>query len=276
MEELNTNQVQNYGQKAIDLVIEYAPDLIVAIIVLVAGLFIIKLIVKATNKAMERSGVDISLRKFLNRLFGMLLRVLLLISVASMVGIATTSFVAILGAAGLAVGLALQGGLANFAGGVIILIFKPFKVGDFIDAQGHMGTVSEITIFTTILKTPDNKTVIIPNGALSNGSMVNFSTEPRRRVDMDFGIGYNDDIKKAKDVLKSMLDSDTRVLKDPAPQIVVGELSDSSVNFKVRAWCEASDYWGIYFDMQEKVKQNFDKEGISIPFPQRDVHVYNQ
>ena len=276
MEELNTNQVQNYGQKAIDLVIEYAPDLIVAIIVLVVGLFIIKLIVKATNKAMERSEVDISLRKFLNRLFGMLLRVLLLISVASMVGIATTSFVAILGAAGLAVGLALQGGLANFAGGVIILIFKPFKVGDFIDAQGHMGTVSEITIFTTILKTPDNKTVIIPNGALSNGSMVNFSTEPRRRVDMDFGIGYNDDIKKAKDVLKAMVDSDTRVLKDPAPQIVVGELADSSVNFKVRAWCEASDYWGIYFDMQEKVKQNFDKEGISIPFPQRDVHVYNQ
>ena len=276
MEELNTNQVQNYGQKAIDLVIEYAPDLIVAIIVLVVGLFIIKLIVKATNKAMERSEVDISLRKFLNRLFGMLLRVLLLISVASMVGIATTSFVAILGAAGLAVGLALQGGLANFAGGVIILIFKPFKVGDFIDAQGHMGTVSEITIFTTILKTPDNKTVIIPNGALSNGSMVNFSTEPRRRVDMDFGIGYNDDINKAKDVLKSMVDSDTRVLKDPAPQIVVGELADSSVNFKVRAWCEASDYWGIYFDMQEKVKQNFDKEGISIPFPQRDVHVYNQ
>ncbi len=276
MEELNTNQVQNYGQKAIDLVIEYAPDLIVAIIVLVAGLFIIKLIVKATNKAMERSEVDISLRKFLNRLFGMLLRVLLLISVASMVGIATTSFVAILGAAGLAVGLALQGGLANFAGGVIILIFKPFKVGDFIDAQGHMGTVSEITIFTTILKTPDNKTVIIPNGALSNGSMVNFSTEPRRRVDMDFGIGYNDDIKKAKDVLKAMVDTDTRVLKDPAPQIVVGELADSSVNFKVRAWCEASDYWGIYFDMQEKVKQNFDKEGISIPFPQRDVHVYNQ
>jgi small conductance mechanosensitive channel len=276
MEELNTTQVQNYGQKAIDLMIEYAPDLIVAIIVLVVGLFIIKLIVKATNKAMERSEVDISLRKFLNRLFGMLLRVLLLISVASMVGIATTSFVAILGAAGLAVGLALQGGLANFAGGVIILIFKPFKVGDFIDAQGHMGTVSEITIFTTILKTPDNKTVIIPNGALSNGSMVNFSTEPRRRVDMDFGIGYNDDINKAKDVLKSMVDSDTRVLKDPAPQIVVGELADSSVNFKVRAWCEASDYWGIYFDMQEKVKANFDKEGISIPFPQRDIHVYNQ
>ncbi|MBT8378959.1 MAG: mechanosensitive ion channel [Ignavibacteria bacterium] len=276
MEELNTNQVQNYSQKAIDLVIEYAPDLILAIIVLVVGLFIIKLIVKATNRAMERSEVDISLRKFLSRLFGILLKVLLLISVASMVGIATTSFVAILGAAGLAVGLALQGGLANFAGGVIILIFKPFKVGDFIDAQSHAGTVSEITIFTTFLKTPDNKTVIIPNGALSNGSMVNFSTEPRRRVDMDFGIGYNDDIKKAKDVLKSMVDSDTRVLKDPAPQIVVGELADSSVNFKVRAWCEASDYWGIYFDMQEKVKQNFDKEGISIPFPQRDVHVYNQ
>ena len=193
-----------------------------------------------------------------------------------MLGIETTSFVAILGAAGLAVGLALQGGLANFAGGVLILIFKPFKVGDFIDAQGHAGVVSEITVFTTVLKTPDNKTIIIPNGALSNGSMVNYSTEEKRRVDMVFGIGYGDDIAKAKQVLKRIVDEDERVLKDPAPQIVVAELADSSVNFNFRVWCTGSDYWSIYFDMNEKVKLEFDKEGVSIPFPQRDVHLYNQ
>ena len=276
MDNLNTSNLQSYSQKAIDLAVEYGPQLVLAILVLIIGFWIIRMVIKAVNRGMERSNVDISLRKFLGSLLSILLKVLLLISVASMIGIATTSFVAIIGAAGLAVGLALQGGLANFAGGVIILIFKPFKVGDFLDAQGYMGTVNEITIFTTILKTPDNKTVIIPNGALSNGSMVNFSTEPTRRVDMSFGIGYGDSIEKAKQVLTQLVDSDERILKDPAPQIVVDELGESSVNFKVRAWCESANYWGIYFDMQEKVKLTFDKEGISIPFPQRDVHVFNQ
>ena len=276
MDNLTTSNFQTYMQKAIDLVVAYGPKLLLAIIVLVVGLWIIRIIVRSINRAMEHSKVEASLRKFLSSLFSILFKVLLLISVASMIGIATTSFVAILGAAGLAVGLALQGGLANFAGGVLILIFKPFKVGDFIDAQGYMGAVHEITIFTTILKTPDNKTVIIPNGALSNGSMVNFSTEPTRRVDMSFGIGYGDSIEKAKQVLKQLVDSDERILKEPAPQIVVNELGDSSVNFTVRAWCDSGNYWGIYFDMQEKVKLTFDKEGISIPFPQRDVHVFNQ
>ncbi len=204
MEGINANSLQSYTQKLMDLAVEYGPKLLLAILVLLIGLWIIRLVLKGTNRAMERSNLEISLRKFLSGLFGIILKVLLLISVASMIGIATTSFVAIIGAAGLAVGLALQGGLANFAGGVIILIFKPFKVGDFIDAQGYMGTVNEITIFTTILKTPDNKTVIIPNGALSNGSMVNFSTEPKRRVDMVFGIGYGDSIEKAKTVLKRL------------------------------------------------------------------------
>jgi len=276
MEGINANTVQNYSQKLIDLAIQYGPKLLLAIVVLIVGLWIVKLLVKATNKAMERSGVEASLRKFLSTLFRVLLKVLLLISVATMLGIETTSFVAILGAAGLAVGLALQGGLANFAGGVLILIFKPFKVGDFIDAQGHAGVVSEITVFTTVLKTPDNKTIIIPNGALSNGSMVNYSTEEKRRIDMVFGIGYGDDISKAKQILRRIVDEDERVLKDPAPQIVVAELADSSVNFNFRVWCAGSDYWSIYFDMNEKVKLEFDKEGISIPFPQRDVHMYNQ
>jgi small conductance mechanosensitive channel len=276
MDAVNTSAVQDYSQKLIDIATQYGPTLLLAIVVLIVGLWIVKILVNVTNRAMERSGVETSLRKFLSALFRVLLKVLLLISVATMLGIETTSFIAILGAAGLAVGLALQGGLANFAGGVLILIFKPFKVGDFIDAQGHKGTVREITVFTTILKTPDNKTIIIPNGALSNGSMVNYSTEQKRRVDMVFGIGYGDDIGKAKQILKRIVDEDGRVLKDPAPQIVVAELADSSVNFNFRVWCAGADYWGIYFDMTEKVKLEFDKEGISIPFPQRDVHLYNQ
>jgi small conductance mechanosensitive channel len=191
-----------------------------------------------------------------------------------MVGIATTSFVAILGAAGLAIGLALQGSLANFAGGVLILLFKPFKVGDYIEAQGYSGTVNEIQIFNTILKSLDNKTIIIPNGNLSNDCITNYSTEPLRRVDFVFGIGYEDDIKKAKEVLLTIIKSDSRVLKEPEPFVSIGELGDSSVNFTVRVWCNKEAYWDVYFDMFEKVKLEFDKQGISIPFPQRDVHLY--
>jgi len=208
-------------------------------------------------------------------LISVILKVMLIISVASMIGIQMTSFIAVLGAAGLAVGLALQGSLANFAGGVLILFFKPYKIGDFIDASGFMGSVKEIQIFNTILKTPDNKTIIIPNGTLSNASITNFSTEETRRVDMTFGIGYSDDIQKAKNILESLLKNDSRVLNDPAYMIVVSELADSSVNLVVRAWCNSADYWNIYFSMQERVKLEFDKQGISIPFPQRDVHVYN-
>jgi len=275
MEE-QVNNLQTYTDQAIELAMTYGPTLLMAIITLIIGLWIIKFIVKIADKAMVRAKLELSLQRFLGSFIGVVLKILLLISVASMIGIATTSFIAILGAAGLAVGLALQGSLANFAGGVLILLFKPFKVGDFIDAQGYMGTVHAIQIFNTILKTPDNKTVIIPNGNLSNGSMTNFSTEPTRRVDMDFGIGYEDDIAKAKSVLNRLVTEETRALKEPAFQIVVGELGDSSVNFKVRVWCNAADYWGIYFDMQEKVKYAFDKEGISIPFPQRDVHLYQK
>jgi len=266
--------LEAYSTKAIELLMEYGPKLLLAIVVLLIGLWIVKLVVKAFRKAMEKGGMDVSLQGFLGSLVGILLKALLFISVASMVGIATTSFVAILGAAGLAVGLALQGSLANFAGGVLILLFKPFKVGDFINAQGHAGTVHAIQVFFTTLKTPDNKTIIIPNGALSNSSITNFSTEPQRRVDMTFGIGYADDIQKAKGILKRLVDVDERIMSEPEPAIVVSELADSSVNFAVRAWCNASDYWGIYFDMHEKVKQEFDKESISIPFPQQDIHVY--
>ncbi len=268
------DNVQIYYQKGIDFIWKVVPDLLLAIIVLFIGLWAIKLVVKALNKIMDKSDVEISLRQFLASLAGIGLKILLLISVASMVGIATTSFVAILGAAGLAVGLALQGSLANFAGGVLILLFKPFKVGDVVETQGYTAKVDSIQIFNTILKTPDNKTVIIPNGPISNGSIVNYSTEPERRVDFSFGIGYEDDIAKAKSVLKQLLADDPRILKTPEPFVALGELADSSVNFTVRAWVKAENYWDVHFDMQEKVKLSFDANKLSIPYPQQDVHLF--
>jgi len=255
---------------------EYAPKLVLALLTFFIGMWIIKLVVKVIDRGMSAGKVDESLQKFLLSLASILLKALLIISVASMVGIATTSFVAILGAAGLAVGLALQGSLGNFAGGVLVLLFKPYKIGDVIEAQGFIGSVSEIQIFNTILKTPDNKTIIIPNGAISNGNITNYSSEPQRRIDFVFGIGYTDDIALAKKELQKIAESDERVLKDPAPMIAVGELADSSVNINFRVWCKTPDYWAIYFDTFEKVKLAFDKAGISIPFPQQDVHVYQE
>lgn len=266
--------LSNYSDKAVGLLMDYGPRLLLSILTLIIGLWVIKLVMKAVVRAMERSRIDISLQKFFKSLFGILLKILLAISVASMVGIQMTSFIAILGAAGLAIGLALQGSLSNFAGGILILLFKPFQVGDFIDTQGYSGTVNEIQVFNTILKTPDNKTIIIPNGRLSNGSMINYSTEPIRRVDMTFGIGYSDDIKKAKDLLNKLVGNESRFIKEPVPTVVVSELADSSVNFAVRGWCKKNDYWGIYYSMLERVKLEFDKQGISIPFPQQDVHIY--
>lgn len=266
--------VQQYWNELINLVVLFTPKIITAALTLVVGLWIIRILGNYMEKALEKGKVEISLQRFLISLVRIGLKLLLLISVASMVGIATTSFVAILGAAGLAVGLALQGSLANFAGGVLILLLKPFKVGDVIQAQGFTGKVEAIQIFNTVLKTADNKTIIIPNGALSNGSIMNFSMEKTRRVDFTFGIGYDDDLKKAKDILQQIIAADERILKDPAPQIVVSELGDSAVNLAVRVWCNAEDYWNIYFDTIEKVKLTFDAEGITFPYPQRDVHLY--
>lgn len=265
--------INTYSEKLYDLVLFYGPKLVGAILTLLIGLWVIKIIQKTVKKTFEKREVDVSLRGFLNSMVGILLKVMLVISVVGMLGVEMTSFIAILGAAGLAVGMALSGTLQNFAGGVMILIFKPFKVGDFIDAQGHMGIVREIQIFNTILKTPDNKTIIIPNGGLSTSSMTNFSTEPQRRVDFVFGIAYGDDYDKAKKVLLKLINDDERILKDPEPFVALTELADSSVNIVVRVWAEASNYWGIYFDLQEKVYKTFDKEGLNIPFPQMDVHL---
>jgi len=263
-----------YTEKAIELILSYGPKLILAIITLLVGLWVIRIAGRGMKRLMQKKNLDPSLSAFLKTLVDAALKVMLVISVMGMVGIEMTSFIAVLGAAGLAVGMALSGTLQNFAGGALILILKPFKAGDYIDAQGYQGTVKEIQIFNTILVTPDNKRVIIPNGGLSTSSMINYSHESQRRIDMTFGIGYEDDIDKAKGLIKEMVDKDSRILKDPEPFIAVSELADSSVNLVVRPWVNSGDYWGVYFDMQENVKKEFDKQGISIPFPQTDVHHY--
>ncbi|WP_299980601.1 mechanosensitive ion channel domain-containing protein [uncultured Pseudoteredinibacter sp.] len=257
-----------------EFVSAWAPQVGMAIVVLVIGWWLIGKVVNLSLKTMEKNELDVTLQRFLSSIIGIGLKALLIISVASMVGIATTSFVAVLGAAGLAVGLALQGSLSNFAGGVLLILFKPYKVGDFIEAQGHAGVVQSIQIFNTVMKTGDNKTIIIPNGPISNGSITNYSTEDTRRVDMSFGIGYDDDIDAARDALEEIIAADDRILKDPAHLIVVAELADSSVNFTVRVWVNSADYWGVFFAMQETVKKTFDAKKISIPYPQQDVHLH--
>jgi len=275
----NMDSVMESGSVLSDLawsyLLEYGPSVLGALATLVIGLWVIKWVVKLINRGMTRGEVDESLKPFLLSLIGALLKVMLAISIMSMLGIAMTSFIAILGAAGLAVGMALSGTLQNFAGGVMILLFKPFKAGDYIEAQGYDGVVKEIQIFVTILTSVDNKTIILPNGSLSNGAMINYSTQATRRVDWVFGIGYGDDLKKAKSILKNLLEADSRILKDPEIFIGLGEMADSSINLTVRVWVNATDYWGVFFDTNEKVYDEFNAGGINIPYPQMDVHVHN-
>lgn len=266
------DKVEVYTAKAIELLMTWGPKLVLAIVILVVGIIIINSFSRFLRKVMEKRNVDPTLMPFLAGLISTLLKIMLIISVVDIVGIKTTSFVAVLAAAGLAVGLALQGSLANFAGGVLVMIFKPYQVGDYIQAQGEAGTVSSVQMFNTVLKTPDNRKVIIPNGAISSGTITNFSTEETRRMDMVFGIGYDDDLEKAKNVLKEMADADKRLLTDPPPFIAVKELADSSVNLVVRIWCKKEDYWDIHFDWQNNVKLRFDKENISIPYPHRTIY----
>lgn len=270
------DDLKKYWDQASDLVIEYGATLVLAVVVLIVGLWLIKRIINTVRKAMDKRNVDPSLKPFLTSIIGALLKIMLVISVAGMVGVEMTSFVAVLGAAGLAVGLALQGSLSNFAGGVLILLLKPFKVGDFIEANGFSGTVREIQIFYTYLTTTQNQEVVIPNGDLSNNAVKNYSFHDTRRIDMTFGIGYEDDIDKAKGILRGIVESDSRILKDKGIDIFLEELADSSVNFHVRCWATNGDFWDIYNNMSEKVKKAFDADGVSIPFPQRDVHIYNQ
>lgn len=268
--------IQKYIDQGWSMVIEYAPKVLLALLTLWIGLMIIKAILKVVNKMMTSRGVDETLRPFLSNLIGWMLKIMLFVSVASMVGIETTSFVAVLGAAGLAVGLALQGTLANFAGGALLMIFKPYKVGDLIEAQGHLGVVDEIQIFTTQLTSPEHKKVIIPNGAISNGDIVNYSVLGKIRVDMTVGISYDADIDQAKELLMAVLTENEHVLKDPAPFVGVVELGDNSVNLAVRPHCHPSHYWDVYFSTYEKAKKVLDANKIGIPYPQMDVHLFKQ
>lgn len=263
--------------KIVGLGIEYGLDLLFGLIVLVVGLKVVSGIAGLVSKVCDKKGMDATLKPFFVSSLSILLKTLVVITALQAFGVQMAAFITVLGAAGLAVGMAFSGNLQNFAGGVLVLIFRPLQVGEFVEAQGHMGTVKEISVFHTTLLTPDNKTIIIPNGPLSNGSLVNFSRQEKRRVDLVFGIGYSDDSDKAIRVIKDVIASHDKVLNEPAePFVKMSELADSSVNFAVRIWVNAPDFWDVHFYMIENVKKAFDREGISIPFPQRDVHVIKE
>lgn len=256
-----------------DLVIFYGLRLIFAVAALVIGLWVIRILVNQMSRVMARRQVDPSLLPFLRSVINIALKAALIVTVIGMVGIEMTSFVAILGAASLAVGLALQGTLQNFAGGVMILLFKPFKIGDFVEAQGFSGVVKEIQIFNTLLTTVDNRVIIIPNGSLANSSMINHNALPTRRVDLAFRISHGDDFAKAKQIITNAARADGRILKDPEPFVRIGELAPGSVNITVRLWVKTEDYWPAYFDMMEMIKMVLDKEGLSAPVPQMNIRV---
>ena len=260
-------ELQKWIDTGFDLILVYGPKLLVAIVIWFIGLWVIKMIRKAVSKGLERGNYEVSLKKFLLNLINWALKIILIVVVLGTLGIETTSFAAILAAAGLAVGLALQGSLSNFAGGVLIMIFKPIKIGDLIEAQGEIGVVKVVEIFNTRLIGLSNKEIIIPNGALSNGNIINYTAQGTRRVDLVFGVSYDSDIKKTKEVLMQQLVSHPKVLEEPAPTVNVMELADSSVNFAVRPWCNSEDYWAVYFEITESSKEALDAAGIEIPYP---------
>lgn len=266
--------MQQLLQKAQDAIWQYGPGVLMAAATLFFGWIISRFITGLVRRGMGRAKVDPTLTGFAAHMLYFALMTLVIITALGKLGVPTASFVAVIGAAGLAVGFALQGSLANFAAGVMLIVFRPFKVGDYVEGGGVAGTVEEIQIFATRFKTPDNKLIIVPNSSITGGQITNYSANPMRRVDLVFGIGYGDDIRKAKSVLEQLLAKDERVLKEPAPTIGVLELGDSSVNLACRPWVNTSNYWGFYFDFHQAVKEGFDAQGISIPFPQRDVHMH--
>ncbi|AEM69107.1 MscS Mechanosensitive ion channel [Allomuricauda ruestringensis DSM 13258] len=266
-------KAQEWFDYGIELAKEFGPKLITALVIYIIGMWVVKKVIKGTRKVMSKSKYDQSLQTFLLNLFSWALKIFLIIIVISRLGVDVTTFAALIAAAGLAVGLALQGSLSNFAGGVLIMIFKPYKIGDLIEAQGVLGKVKGIEIFTTKLVTPQNRLAIVPNGAMANGNIINYTAEGKMRVDTVIGVGYGEDIKKTKEVLLEVLTSNPKVLKDPAPSVNVLELGDSSVNFAVRPFCEPDDYWDVYFATHENCKLALDKAGIEIPYPhQVEIH----
>jgi small conductance mechanosensitive channel len=245
-----------------------------AVAIFLIGRWLAKMVTKAVRKVMARGDIEDTLENFLANLLYAALMAAVIIATINQLGVETTSLLAVVGAAGLAIGLALQGSLSNFAAGVMIVAFRPYKVGNFVEAGGVAGTVEEVQIFTTVFKTGDNKKIIVPNSQVMAGTIVNYSANPTRRVDLVAGCGYDDDLDHVRRVLEQIVAADERILEDPAPTIAVSELADSSVNFVVRPWVNSSDYWGVYFDVTEQIKKQFDAEGLSIPYPQRDVHIH--
>lgn len=253
-------------------IIPWGINIVLALAIFVIGKYFVRILTALAKKLMARAGVDNILVNFIGSIINTVLLLFVVIAALDQLGVDTTSLIALIGAAGLAIGLALQGSLQNLASGVMLIIFRPFNDGDLVETAGVLGVVETIGIFTTTMRTGDNREIIIPNGEIFGGTITNFSKRSTRRVDMVFGIGYDDDIKKAREILLRILEEDERVLEDPAPLVAVAELADSSVNFNVRPWCKTEDYWDVYFDTQEKVKLTFDAEGISIPYPQMEIH----
>jgi small conductance mechanosensitive channel len=262
------------SERLTELTLAYGGPVVLALLVLVLGMWLSGWLSRRVDRRLERLGIEVTLRSFLRSFIALALKVMVVITVASMLGVATTSFIAVLGAAGLAIGLALQGSLSNFAGGVLLILFKPYKVGDVVEMQGQIGTVRAIQILNTVLMTADNRTVFLPNGPVANSNIVNLSAEDTRRVDMEFGIAYDASIDLARETLMQLVLADERIQQQPAPMIVVGALGDSAVILKVCVWTATGDYWGVFFSMQERVKKRFDEQGLVFPFPQRDVHLH--
>jgi small conductance mechanosensitive channel len=260
-------------EKLYEAVIGYGPSLVGALIILLLGWTVTRVLAGLLVRGLRRASVDPILERFIRSVFSMGTMTLVAIAALGQLGVNTTSFAAVIAAAGLAIGLAFQGSLSNLASGVLLILFRPFKVGDYVEAAGVSGSVEEVQIFATILRTPDNKRVVVGNSSVLGDTITNYSAEATRRVDMVFGIGYDDDLRKAKQILEEILSADPRVLSEPAPTVALLALADSSVNLAVRPWVATGDYWGVFFDLNEKVKNAFDGAGISIPYPQNDVHL---
>ena len=271
--QINNELLTEYSNTIVTKFMEYLPNILSALVLLFLGLWSIKIVKSILNKIMIKRNLEATLANFLSDLLNWTLKALLFVTVISQLGVQTSSFVAILGAAGLAIGLSLQGSLANFAGGVLIIMFKPFRVGDFIQAQGEMGTVHQIQIFVTKLHTADNQIIYIPNGQLSNGSITNFSQSNYRRADLTIGISYGSDIKKAKEIALDIMKNHEYVLEDPMPVVWVKDLAESSVDLAVRPWAKNENFWAMRSDILQQIKEAFDNNGIEIPFPQRDLHI---
>lgn len=271
--EFDLNQIWDSLQ---DTILAYGLNVLGALITLIIGVWIIKRLVKLSGKTLEKRGVDPTIIPTVKGVVKVALYAALVLAIVKQVGIETSGFIAVFGAAGLAIGLALQGSLSNFAGGILILTLKPFKAGDFVEVNGQSGSVHAVTIINTILRTTDNRIIYLPNGAVAGANIINFTHEETRRWDKVFGIAYDDDFEKAKKIIQDLLEADERIHKDPAPFVRVTNLGDSSVDLQVRAWTDTSELWNVNFDMIEKVKKEFDAQGVSFPFPQRDIHVYNE